>query len=462
VLKSPSTQNPSVRPDEAAERARLVLASMVESGLITAEEAQAAVEAPASVRAADYIPAKQYVMDWIVEQLPQLVKGYDQSIVIETTIDPQLQFVSERILRNRLNQEGAKLGVSQAALVVLDGTGAVHALVGGKSYKRSQFNRVTKARRQPGSAFKPFLYLAALEQGFAPDSVEIDEPVRIGDWKPENYRQKYLGAVTLEKALALSLNTVAAKLVVKVTPASVAAVAHRLGITSELGNDASLALGTSEVTLLELTDAFVPFANGGYPVAPYVVKRISTRDGRIVYERAGSGFAQTITGFDLASLNRMMRAVVAYGTGKGARFANFDIAGKTGTSQDYRDAWFIGYTSDYVAGVWVGNDDNAPTLRVTGGSLPVAIWRDVMEHAHAGLQPRPLPGEPDLLAGIPPSQSDQDYVDGYIDPLQTRRNSGFFDSIGNLFGGEPRQARDKPRRKNLTAAERVKRAQEER
>ncbi len=462
VLKAPTNYNPSTRPEAAAERAQLVIQSMVDAGFITAEEAQAASDAPASVKASDYVPATQYIVDWVNEQLPELVKGYDQSIVIETTIDPQLQYFAERTLRNRLNKDGAKLDVSQAALVVMDAGGAVLAMVGGKSYKRSQFNRVTKAKRQPGSAFKPFLYLAALEQGFTPDSVEIDEPVRIGDWQPENYRQKYLGAVTLERALALSLNTVAAKLGQAVGPGRVADMAHRLGVNSALGNDASISLGTSEVTLLELAGAFTPFANGGFPVAPYAVKRISARDGRVLYERSGTGFAQAITGYDLGALNRMMRAVVTYGTGKSAGFGGFDIGGKTGTSQDYRDAWFIGYTSGKVAGVWAGNDDNSPTRKVTGGSLPAAIWREVMQAALVGHTPEPLPGETGPAPAVPVSVSQAEPPQEVRRVGRTKQDGGLFESIGSLFGGSERTSDGKPRKKNLTAFERMKRAQEER
>jgi penicillin-binding protein 1A len=309
-------------------------------------------------------------------------------------------------------------------------------MVGGRSYKKSQFNRVTKAKRQPGSAFKPFVYLAAIEQGYTPDSVEIDEPVRIGDWEPENYKRKYLGPVTLERAFALSLNTISAKLTSYVGPENVAAVAHRLGITSALGRDASIALGTSEVTLLEMTAAFAPFANGGAPVAPFAVRRVLNRDGVVLYERNGDGFGQAISIYDLGSMNRMLRTVVTEGTGRRAQFGGFDLAGKTGTSQDYRDAWFIGYSSYFVAGVWAGNDDNSPTRKVTGGSIPAAIWKDVMEEAHLGLMPQPLPGADAMgnLDGIAMLPGEQDLA-GLVDAEP--RNGGFLDTIGSFFSGDP-------------------------
>ncbi len=250
LLKAPATYNPATHPEAAAERARLVLAAMTETGAISQREAARAIDHPAEVVASNYVPATQYVADWVIEQLPEFVRDYDQSIVVETTIDPSLQSLAEKSLRRHLAEEGAKLDVSQAAFVMLDTSGAIKAMVGGRSYKKSQFNRATKAKRQPGSAFKPFVYLAAIEQGYTPDSVEIDEPVRIGDWQPENYKRKYLGPVTLEQAIALSLNTISAKLTSYVGPDSVAAAAHRLGITSHarprcldspwhLGGDAS-------------------------------------------------------------------------------------------------------------------------------------------------------------------------------------------------------------------------------
>ncbi len=392
MLKAPTTYNPNNHPEASAARATLVLNAMVRENFITAEDGQASITAPSSVVSSDYIPAKQYAVDWIAEQLPLLVKNYEQSIVIETTIDPIIQNNAEKSLRKRLQESGKKLGVSEGAVVVLDPSGAVTAMVGGRSYKKSQYNRVTKAKRQPGSAFKPFVYLTAFQDGYRPDSIEIDEPVRYGAWAPQNYKNKYQGPVTLENAFALSINTVAAKLAQAVGPENVAITAERLGIMSPLGHDASIALGTSEVTPLELTAAFVPFANGGKAVQPYVVRRITTRDGQVLYERGGDGLGQVVTDNNLGEMNQLFRAVVRYGTATKAQFGDFDIGGKTGTSQDYRDAWFVGFTPYLVTGVWMGNDDNSPTKNVTGGSLPTQVWRDVMEPAHEGLIPSALPG----------------------------------------------------------------------
>ena len=464
VLKAPSSNNPAANPKAAAERAKLVIDSMADAGFITELEAAELSDQPAELKAASYVPAKHYIVDWVSEQLPEFVKDYEQSLVIETTIDPDLQANAEKALRKRISTEGKKLAASEGAVVVLDGAGAVRAMVGGKSYKKSQFNRVTKAKRQPGSAFKPFLFLAALERGYTPDSVEVDEPVRIGNWEPENYRKKYFGPVTLETALAMSLNTIAVKLVMKVGPDNVAAVAHRLGITSKLGSDASIALGTSEVSLMEMTSAFVPFSNGGYPVMPYVVKRILTRDGKVIYERNGSGFPQAITAVDLGAMNRMLRAVVTNGTGTRAAFPGAEVAGKTGTSQDYRDAWFIGYTSELVAGVWVGNDDNSPTKQVTGGLIPAEIWRDVMVPAHAGLIARALPGGQNQTEAAPTTIARVDKQDALTPDAEDEprmQNNGFFEDIGSLFrSGENTQEEKRKKRRKLME-ERARRAQEE-
>jgi penicillin-binding protein 1A len=393
VLKAPTTYNPARNPEDASARAKLVLGNMVDEGYVTQEEAQDAIDNPSKAAVSDFTPATQYAVDWINTQLPLLIKKNKQSLIIETTIEPNLQAQAENVLRKRLADNGKKLNVAQGAIVTMDGTGAVRALVGGRSYKRSQFNRATEAKRQPGSAFKAFVYLAALENGYRPDSVEVDEPIKIGNWSPENYKRRYLGPVSLDQAYALSLNTIAAKLTQAVAPSSVTKVAKRLGIASKLGQDASIALGTSEVSLLEMTTAFTPFANGGQAVEPYVVKRILSRDGNVLYERVGSGLGRVIGERELGDMNAMMRQVVRTGTGTKARFDGQDMGGKTGTSQDYRDAWFIGYTPYLITGVWMGNDDNTPTKRVTGGSLPALVWHDVMQQAHQGLPEIALQGE---------------------------------------------------------------------
>lgn len=426
VLKAPSKLNPIKHPKRAARRANEVIKDMIESGFITRQEANEAATVSTRVKSSDYKPASEYVADWVEELVPDLIGKFDRSIIVETTIQPGLQTLAERVIRRRLKEQGKSRHVSQASFVAIAPDGEVLALVGGRDYVKSQFNRVVKAKRQPGSAFKPFVYLTAIEQGATPETIEVDGPITIGKWRPENYNRKYHGPVTLKRALALSLNTVAAKVGAAAGPQNVVLTAQRLGIRSQLQANASIALGTSEVTLLELTGAFVPFANGGTTIIPHVVTKITTREGKVLYERQGSGLGKSISEYDLGAMNEMLRAVVTSGTGRRARLKKQDVGGKTGTSQDYRDAWFIGYTRHLVAGVWVGNDDNSPTKRVTGGSLPAQIWKDVMSVAHRKLPFAKLPGKRDPYG---------DNGDLYANNPGSGGGGGFLDVLQSMFGG---------------------------
>ena len=439
VLKAPTNYNPTKNPEASMTRAKLVINAMVDEKFISSDDAAEAVDTAAGVTPETNLPARQYAVDWIAKQLPLLLKTYDQSIIIETTIDPDIQTNAEQALRKRLNESGKKLNVSEGAVVVMDMSGAVTAMVGGKSYQKSQYNRAIAASRQPGSAFKPFVYEAAMENGFTPDSVEVDEPVRFGNWSPENYKQKYQGEVSLEQAFAQSINTIAAKLAMTVGTNQVAAVAQRFGITSTLTHDASLALGTSEVSPIELITAYVPFANGGMAVQPYVVRRIVTRDGKVLYEHKGDGLGRVISDNNLGEMNRLFRAVVQNGTGVKAQFGNFDIGGKTGTSQNYRDAWFVGFTPYMVAGVWMGNDDNSPTKNVTGGSLPTLVWRDVMEPAHAGLAVAVLPGFEQPRAQAQPQDQVADAVQAPAPQAPPRRKNIFDILFGPSDSAAPKR-----------------------
>jgi penicillin-binding protein 1A len=392
LLKAPTTYNPVNNPEEARARAKLVLDAMVDQGYVTTDDEKIALTTDNKAATTSAVNTTQYAVDWVNSQLPLFVKDRSKSLIIETTLDPTMQSNAEDSLRRVLAANGKKLNVSQGAVVTLDRNGAIRALVGGRSYQKSQFNRATVAKRQPGSAFKAFVYLTAMENGYQPLSVEVDEPVTVGGWSPENYKHKYLGEVSLQRAYAMSLNTVAVKLTAALTPAAVTDVAKRLGIVSKLGNDASIALGTSEVSVLEMATAFTPFGNGGQSVEPYIVKRVLTREGKVIYQRSGDGLPQVIDDRALGEMNAMMREVINTGTAKRAKFTGMDMGGKTGTSQDYRDAWFVGYTPYYTTAVWMGNDDNTPTKNVTGGSLPALVWHDVMMAAHQGLEARILPG----------------------------------------------------------------------
>ncbi len=392
MLKAPSTYSPSNHPQAAEARAQTVLAAMADAGFISARQASLALSAPIKAVSDVAGGSGRYVADWVMDVLPHYIGVHDQDIVVDTTIDLNLQAAAAKAISDTLAENGTQYRVGQGALVAIDPTGAVKALVGGRDYATSPFNRAVDAHRQPGSAFKPFVYLTALEAGLVPETVRIDQPVSINGWQPEDYTKSYRGPVTLATALALSLNSVAAELTAEVGPQAVAATAHRVGITSPLMATPSISLGTSEVTPLELTAAYVPFSNGGRGVIPHVIRRITTTKGKVLYERTGSGPGQVIAPMYVGMMNAMLEQTLLVGTAKAAQIPGWPAAGKTGTSQDYRDAWFVGYTADLTAGVWFGNDDNSPTKRASGGNLPAITWQHFMSEALAGLAVADLPG----------------------------------------------------------------------
>ncbi|MET3645928.1 transglycosylase domain-containing protein [Phyllobacterium ifriqiyense] len=392
LLKAPSRLSPARDPKAARERSQLVLAAMREQGMIGVDELDVAMKQPTARAASYWSGSEQYVADRVMEELPNLIGDISNDIVVDTTVDLGLQKLGEASIRDLISKNGEKLNVSQGALVSVDGTGAVRALVGGYDYANSQFDRASEAKRQPGSAFKPFVYLSALEKGLTPESIRNDAPIRIGKWTPGNYNGKYFGKVTLAEALARSLNSVSAQLVMEVGPATVVSTAHRLGIDSSLTSNASLALGTSEVTLLELTDSFVPFANGGYKAPVHIIRRVTTNSGKLLFEYKGPTPDRVVSPRNLSMMNAMLSQTIETGTATKARFG-WPAAGKTGTSQNFRDAWFIGYTSNLTTGVWFGNDNGKPTKKITGGSLPAIAWKDFMVAAHKGVPIAPLPGD---------------------------------------------------------------------
>ena len=430
LLRAPSYYAPNRHPERAYSRAVLVLDAMAREGFISTEDAEAAKSQKARVASRHVARSESYVADFVMERLASYVVRLETDIIVETTIHMGLQRDAEWALVEVLKTEGGDYRVSEGAVVALDPTGAVRAMVGGRDYARSQFNRATQARRQPGSAFKPFVYMAAMEAGLTPDSVRVDEPIRIGNWAPENYSKKYAGPVTLRTGLSHSLNTVAARLAAEVGPANVVRTAHRMGINSTLAANASIALGTSEVTLMELTAAYAPFANGGYAVLPYVIRSIRTADGEMIFERDPEPLGRATDGRTLAMMNDMMQETLLTGTGRKAQIPGWPAGGKTGTSQEFRDAWFIGYTARLVAGVWLGNDDNSPTKRASGGNLPTQVWSRFMQTAHQGLTPAALPGgEFVAQAGYPRSR--------VIEPRANaprRRPGNFFKRLFGLGG----------------------------
>ena len=392
LVQSPSRLAPSHNPDGAERRARLVIADMAEQKLIGDDAARLALAHPARAIKPAGAGSDNYVADWVMDAVDDLVGRFDQDIVVETSIDPLLQGAAEHALVDALAQKGEKLGVGEGALVAMTPDGVVRALIGGKSYAESQFNRAIAAKRQPGSAFKPFVYLTALEHGLTPDTVREDAPIAVKGWKPENYEHEYFGPVTLTQALANSLNTVSVRLTLEFGPAAVMRTAYRLGINSKLEANASIALGTSEVSPIELVSAYAPFANGGLAVSPHVVERVRATDGKTLYARSTQTLGRIVDARTVAMMNAMLHETLLSGTARRAELPGWPAAGKTGTSQDFRDAWFIGYTSHLVAGIWLGNDDNSPTRKATGGGLPVDIWSRFMKTAHQGVAPSALPG----------------------------------------------------------------------
>src|SRR5438034_914993 len=396
LVKSPSRLAPNRNPEGAEKRAQTVLTAMAEAKFITAAQAQASIGHPSYNMKAAGAGTINYVADWIGEVLDDLIGQIDHNIVVETSIDPKLQSVAEAAVIDELAAKSVKFNVTQGALVAMTPDGAVRAMVGGRNYAESQYNRAVTAKRQPGSAFKPFVYLTAIEAGLTPETIRQDSPIDIKGWKPENYTHEYFGSVTLTQALAMSLNTVAVRLGLEVGPKNVVRTAHRLGISSKLDANASIALGTSEVSLTELVGAYAPFANGGQGVSPHVVTKIRTAQGKVLYARPADQLGQVIEPRHVAMMNTMMQETLISGTARKAEIPGWVAAGKTGTSQDFRDAWFIGYTANLVTGVWLGNDDNSPTKKATGGGLPVEVWTRFMRAAHQGV---PVAGLPGLQAG---------------------------------------------------------------
>lgn len=418
LLKAPSRYNPVTNADAAESRAELVLGAMVDAGFLSPSKASLALQqAPGLEIKAD---RAHYFTDWIFSQIEGYVGASQHDLTVQTTLDARLQRMAEREVAGLFVGKGAEARAAQAALVALSPEGAVRAMVGGRDYRESQFNRVTQARRQPGSAFKLFVFLAGLENGLRPDREILDAPVRVEMWAPRNYRNRYFGEVTLREGFARSLNSVAVRVSEEAGRQSVVEAARRLGIRSNLEAIPSIALGTSEVTLLELTSAYGVFANQGNAVWPYAIEEIRDRDGGVLFRRSASRAVRVVASRQVEQMNDLLHATVVWGTGKAAALER-PTAGKTGTSQDFRDGWFVGFTAELVAGVWIGNDDGTPMAGVTGGSLPATLWRRFMARALDGTPPRPLPDGGTVVA------SGEDAGDKLL--AESREQDGFIEAI---------------------------------
>jgi penicillin-binding protein 1A len=393
ILKSPTHYDPVTEPAKSAERTKLVLAAMVETGAIGAAEQDKALAATPKVwKTAPTAPA-QYFIDWLDSQTRATVGTPKQDLIVDTTLDLPSEIAAGDAAK-AVSARFAKQGVSQAAVVSLDGSGRVRAMVGGIDYARGPFNRAVDAHRQAGSAWKPFVYLTAMEAGRTPDVTVVDEPVTINGWSPRNFEPEFLGQITLEQALAHSVNTVAARLADEVGRENVAATARRMGIASQVNTDPAMALGTTLVTPLEMAQAYDTFGNGGYRVAAYGIERIRTNGGQVLFQHRAPPATQAVLNPPLGEMHQMMRTVMVSGTGTHAAIRGYDLAGKTGTTSDYKDAWFCGYTGGLVTVVWTGRDDAKPMVRITGATAPSEIWRSYMVQALKRLNNGPIPPGP--------------------------------------------------------------------
>jgi penicillin-binding protein 1A len=420
LMKGPSRYSPLSDTARAERRATVVLDQMVQIKAITPQQRDQAFAQPVRVSRTLANQRAQYFVDWVDADVRALLgKRNDdvlqQDLVVETTLDLPIQADAERAIQQGAGPDAKARGVEQAALAALDGEGRVRAYVGGVDYGDSQFDRASGARRQAGSAFKPFVYLTAMESGMTPDTPVIDEPIKIGDWEPHNFTGRYLGPITLQTALAQSINTVAARIANQVGTQNVARTAHRLGIVSPIQTDPSMALGAVEVSPLEMAQAYAAFGNGGYAVKAYGVERIRTATGKVLYDHgvAKPARVRVIGSPAINEMNQMLRQVLISGSGASARIGGYDLAGKTGTTSDYRDAWFVGYTGGFVASVWVGKDNNTPMKAVTGGAFPARIWKSFMLGALPKLKITAIPGvdPPPNAAPAPASDAAGDLLE---------------------------------------------------
>jgi 1A family penicillin-binding protein len=383
MINAPGQDDPFRNPDAARKRAGIVLDTMIETGKITAETAMVAKLHPATATQTEISPPSTgWFADWVYDKAAAVAPAYGGPVSLNTTIDLRLQQLAANVVNTTLARYGGATHASQAALVAMRPDGAVLAMVGGRSYADSQFNRAVQAQRQPGSSFKLFDYYAALHQGYGPQDKVLDAPVDLHGWHPENYGHRHHGEVTLADAFANSLNDATVRLTQQIGIGQVIAAARDLGLHARLQNNPSLALGTSEVTLLDLTSAYAAVRAGKAPVTPYGISSIKTAHDADAVALDRPSEAQHSLGPYQAQLIGLLRGVVEHGTGRAAALDRF-AAGKTGTTQDYKDAWFIGFDDSLVVGVWIGNDDHSPMKGVTGGMLPARIWKDFMQEANA-------------------------------------------------------------------------------
>ena len=394
LFKAPSRFAPSANLPAARARANEVLTNMVQAGFMTEGQIIGARRHPADViEHANDTNTPDYFLDWAFQKVKDMGDLGDRVLVVRTTVDMGIQKAADDAVQNTLRQYGKSYRVKQAAAVVVSPDGAVRAMVGGRDYGESQFNRATDALRQPGSSFKPFVYATAMMNGFTPKSIVLDAPICIGNWCPHNYGGGFRGPVSLTTGLVKSINIIPVRLAQAFGRDKIVETAKKMGITSELRITRSLPLGASEVKVVDMAGAYAVFANGGYKATPYAFTQILSSRGKVLYDRrqAAKPPPRVLPEKVVAEMNGMLRQVPEWGTGRRAKLAGIVTAGKTGTTSDYRDAWFCGFTGNYAAAVWFGNDNYTPTRRLTGGSLPAQTWREIMTFAHNGIDLKPIP-----------------------------------------------------------------------
>jgi penicillin-binding protein 1A len=414
LFKAPTRYAPHVDLAAARGRANLVLSNMVAAGFLTEGQVTAARRHPATPidRIAD-ANSPNYFLDWAFEQSKTLIETHNHTsnnFVVRTTIDNTLQKYAEEAVISTVREGAEQYDVEQAAMVVTDTKGAIRAMVGGMDYGKSQFNRAIVSTRQPGSAYKIFVYSEAFEQlGLTPADMITDRPVCIGDWCPQNYGRNYKGTVTLASAFAQSLNTVPVTLSIKTGRDTIAALSHRMGLQADYPVTRSLALGVASVSVLDMTSSYAVLANDGYKTPAFGITRMTTLSGELVYEADLSAPRERVLSeTTVANMNSMLRGVVTGGTGRRADVPGVPVVGKSGTTSSYRDAWFCGFTGNYVAAVWFGNDDYHPTNNLTGGTLPAIAWQKFMAYAHTNIDIEPVFGvdfvpEPTVIADADPA-----------------------------------------------------------
>jgi penicillin-binding protein 1A len=417
LLKAPSRFSPAHHPERSRARAKVVLSLMKEIGYINdVEEHLRTLAAPeAMLETLKRESGAKFFADWVYDTLSSHVSVDDKDLVVITTFDMDMQRKAEEGIFKVFGEFSKEYKASEISMVAMTPDGAVKAMIGGTSYGKSQFNRVTQALRQPGSTFKPFVYLAALEAGRTPSSTVSDSGITIGNWTPNNFRNyKYEGSITLERALAKSVNTATARLASEVGTARIANVARRLGITTDMITDFSIALGSTEVTLLDLTAAYATFANQGNSVWPYAIVEIRDKQGNILYQRKPEPPSAVVAPHHVAQMKQMLTAVIEKGTGSRAKM-KFPVAGKTGSNRD-QDAWFVGFTSDLVAGVWLGNDDNKPMIKNSvGGRLPAMAWASFIKLVYEDHEPVAAATEAVADGSETPEESLQDVAKAAVD-----------------------------------------------